>query len=134
MNVNDELMDIEAAGSLRGTGRLGLAGQGALRRLLDAHGKWPRAGLIHGYQGHADDLPADVYIQWQRHCLAAMMRLLRHDGAIFYNHKWRVQAGYSKTGVRSSRVSRSGKLSSGNAMAGSISTPAISFPLTRLST
>ena len=22
-----------------------------------------------------------------------MMRLLRHDGAIFYNHKWRVQAG-----------------------------------------
>ena len=72
---------------------MGLAGQGALRRLLDAHGKWPRAGLIHGYQGHADDLPADVYIQWQRHCLAAMMRLLRHDGAIFYNHKWRVQAG-----------------------------------------
>ena len=56
-------------------------------------GKWPRAGLIHGYHGHADNLPAQAYIQWQRLCLTAMMRLLREDGAIFYNHKWRVQAG-----------------------------------------
>ena len=56
-------------------------------------GKWPRAGLIHGYEGHADNLPDDEYIQWQRRCLAAMMRLLDHDGAIFYNHKWRVQGG-----------------------------------------
>ena len=56
-------------------------------------GKWPRAELIHGYDGHADNLPAETYIQWQRHCLTAMMRLLRADGAIFYNHKWRVQDG-----------------------------------------
>ena len=54
-------------------------------------GKWPRAELIHGYQGYADNLPGDEYIQWQRACLAAMMRVLREDGAIFYNHKWRVQ-------------------------------------------
>jgi len=33
------------------------------------------------------------YMQWQRDCLTAMMRVLRPDGAIFYNHKWRVQGG-----------------------------------------
>ena len=46
-------------------------------------GKWPRAELIHGYDGHADNLPAQTYIQWQRHCLTAMMRLLREDGSDF---------------------------------------------------
>src|SRR5690606_37009635 len=30
---------------------------------------------------------------WQRHCLGAMMRVLKRNGAIFYNHKWRVQGG-----------------------------------------
>ena len=32
-------------------------------------------------------------VGWQRRCLAEMMRLLRPDEAIFYNHKWRVQNG-----------------------------------------
>ena len=35
----------------------------------------------------------DDYVAWQRLCLGEMMRLLRQDGAIFYNHKWRVQNG-----------------------------------------
>ena len=56
--------------------------------------KWERSELMRqGYQGHADDLPEDVYIQRQRDSLAEMMRVLREDGAIFYNHKWRVQGG-----------------------------------------
>jgi len=38
-------------------------------------------------------MPHDEYVTWQRQCLTAMMRLLREDGAIFYNHKWRVQGG-----------------------------------------
>ena len=56
-------------------------------------GKWPKAGLIDGYADHDDAMPYEDYVDWQRECLSAMMRLLRDDGAIFYNHKWRVQNG-----------------------------------------
>ena len=56
-------------------------------------GKWPQAELIRGYADHDDALPHEEYVAWQRRCLQAMMRVLREDGAIFYNHKWRVQAG-----------------------------------------
>ena len=56
-------------------------------------GKWPNAQLIKGYDTHEDDLPHEKYVKWQRDCLTAMMRILRPDGAIFYNHKRRVQAG-----------------------------------------
>lgn len=56
-------------------------------------GKWANAKLIDGYKGHEDNLPHDVYVEWQRSCLAEMIRLIKPDGAIFYNHKWRVQGG-----------------------------------------
>ncbi|MDE2634971.1 MAG: site-specific DNA-methyltransferase [Chloroflexota bacterium] len=56
-------------------------------------GKWPQAELIRGYANHDDALPHEVYVAWQRSCLQAMMRVLSEDGAIFYNHKWRVQGG-----------------------------------------
>ena len=56
-------------------------------------GKWHRAELLKGYTTHADSMPHAAYVGWQRRCLAEMMRLLRPDGAIFYNHKWRVQKG-----------------------------------------
>lgn len=56
-------------------------------------GKWPKAQLIKGYETHSDDMPYDDYVTWQRRCLTSMMRVLREDGAIFYNHKWRVQGG-----------------------------------------
>ena len=56
-------------------------------------GKWPNAELQNGYQGHDDQMPHAEYVKWQRNCLHAMMRTLRPDGAIFYNHKWRVQGG-----------------------------------------
>ena len=56
-------------------------------------GKWPNAELVNGYDSHDDCMPQDEYNEWQRECLRAMMRVLRPDGAIFYNHKWRVQAG-----------------------------------------
>ena len=54
-------------------------------------GKWPNAGLIDGYSDHDDSMPYGDYVEWQRECLSAMMRLLKDDGAIFYNHKWRVK-------------------------------------------
>lgn len=56
-------------------------------------GKWSNAALINGYTDHADSMPHDKYVSWQRLCLVEMMRLLSDDGAIFYNHKWRVQGG-----------------------------------------
>lgn len=54
-------------------------------------GKWANAALQNGYTHHDDCMPHDEYVQWQRDCLAQMMRIIPEDGAIFYNHKWRVQ-------------------------------------------
>jgi site-specific DNA-methyltransferase (adenine-specific) len=56
-------------------------------------GKWSNAALIKGYSDHDDCMPHEEYVKWQRDCLTEMMRVLRPDGAIFYNHKWRVQDG-----------------------------------------
>jgi site-specific DNA-methyltransferase (adenine-specific) len=56
-------------------------------------GKWKNAALVKGYSHHDDNMPHDKYVEWQRSCLREMMRLLKNNGAIFYNHKWRVQDG-----------------------------------------
>ena len=56
-------------------------------------GKWSNAALIKGYSDHHDCMPHEDYVKWQRECLTEMMRVLSPDGAIFYNHKWRVQDG-----------------------------------------
>ena len=54
-------------------------------------GKWANAALQKGYSNHEDCMPHDKYVKWQRQCLEEMMRLLKDTGAIFYNHKRRVQ-------------------------------------------
>ncbi len=56
-------------------------------------GKWSNAALIQGYSNYSDNIPHKDYVEWQRACLKEMMRLLKENGAIFYNHKWRVQGG-----------------------------------------
>jgi site-specific DNA-methyltransferase (adenine-specific) len=56
-------------------------------------GKWANAALQKGYSHHDDCMPHDEYVKWQRECLTEMMRIIPEDGAIFYNHKWRVQNG-----------------------------------------
>ncbi len=56
-------------------------------------GKWANAALQNGYTHHDDCMPHEEYVQWQRDCLAEMLRIIPDDGAIFYNHKWRVQDG-----------------------------------------
>jgi modification methylase len=56
-------------------------------------GKWANAELINGYSHYDDCMPHEAYVQWQRDCLTEMMRVLKNDGGIFYNHKWRVQGG-----------------------------------------
>jgi len=57
------------------------------------HSKWSGAALGGGYSDHADKMPHEEYVQWQRECLTEMFRIIPNDGAIFYNHKWRVQHG-----------------------------------------
>ena len=56
-------------------------------------GKWAHAALQNGYSHYDDNMPHDKYVKWQRECLTEMFRLIKNDGAIFYNHKWRVQDG-----------------------------------------
>lgn len=56
-------------------------------------GKWANASLQKGYSHHDDCMPHEEYVMWQRACLKEMMRIIPEDGAIFYNHKWRVQGG-----------------------------------------
>lgn len=56
-------------------------------------GKWSNAALMNGYATYHDCMPHVEYVDWQRLCLSEMLRILKDDGAIFYNHKWRVQAG-----------------------------------------
>lgn len=56
-------------------------------------GKWKNAALVNGYSHYDDNMPHKEYVEWQKECLNEMYRVLKNDGAIFYNHKWRVQNG-----------------------------------------
>lgn len=56
-------------------------------------GKWANASLVKGYSHHNDCMPHNQYVEWQRNCLSEMLRVIKDTGAIFYNHKWRVQGG-----------------------------------------
>lgn len=56
-------------------------------------GRWSHAALINGYDNYSDNIPHEIYVEWQRSVLKQCMRILKDDGAIFYNHKWRVQNG-----------------------------------------
>ena len=55
--------------------------------------RWLNAALRNGYDGYADDMPYEKYIEWQKECVAEMFRLIKPDGAIFYNNKNRIQGG-----------------------------------------
>ncbi len=57
-------------------------------------GKWNKSKLqSEGYDSHSDYMPEDKYTKWQQDTLKEAFRLIKEDGAIFYNHKWRVQNG-----------------------------------------
>lgn len=55
--------------------------------------RWEKANIREGYEEHTDNMPHEEYVAWQRSCLHEMIRILKPNGAIFYNHKWRVQGG-----------------------------------------
>ena len=94
-------------------------------------GKWPHAELINGYDNHDDCMPRADYILWQRQCITAILRVLKPDGALFYNHKPRVQRGlledpHHKTFL-AMKISHYDKLLFGGAKGGLTSTPAIFY-------
>ena len=57
------------------------------------YGKWSGGSLHAGYGEHRDNMPWPDYIAWQQAVLRECWRILGPAGAIFYNHKPRVQAG-----------------------------------------
>ena len=56
-------------------------------------GKWKNAAIKDGYSDYNDNMPYPQYIEWQQKCVSEMYRLIKDDGAIFYNNKNRVQGG-----------------------------------------
>lgn len=57
-------------------------------------GKWNKSKLqSSGYDNHDDYMPEAEYVVWQHNVLLECYRLIKDNGAIFYNHKWRVQQG-----------------------------------------
>lgn len=56
-------------------------------------GEVVKCPLIKGYATYDDNMPYEQYCKWQKECLQEMFRLIKDTGAIFYNHKWRVQDG-----------------------------------------
>ena len=50
-----------------------------------------------GYEdSHDDAMPQDEYDAWQRRTLALLWELIPEDGAIFYNHRQRVEHGRAR--------------------------------------
>jgi site-specific DNA-methyltransferase (adenine-specific) len=62
-----------------------------------AGGQWRNAKLADGYASYSDDMPRDQYVAWQKAVLTECWRLLSPTGAIYYNHKPRVQNNVLQT-------------------------------------
>lgn len=56
-------------------------------------GKWTGGDLANGYGDYNDAMPHAEYVQWQNDILRECWRCLTDKGAIYYNHKPRVQGG-----------------------------------------
>ena len=49
--------------------------------------------LKDGFDGYSDDIPHDKYVKWQRSIIQECIRVLKNDGALFYNHKKLIRGG-----------------------------------------
>ena len=58
---------------------------------------WKNAKLQDGYASYSDDMPYEKYVSWQKQFLLECWRLIPNDGAIFYQHKNRIQKGVLRT-------------------------------------
>lgn len=56
-------------------------------------GKWKNAALKDGYASYSDDMSDDAYVEWMKSVISECWRLIPDDGAIFFNHKSRIQGG-----------------------------------------
>ena len=56
-------------------------------------GKWKGAALTDNYASYDDALPYEEYVAWQKDVLRECWRTLSDEGAIYYQHKPRVQKG-----------------------------------------
>ena len=45
------------------------------------------------YEDYDDNMPEELYQQWQVEVLKECYRVLKHDGSIWYNHKNRIREG-----------------------------------------
>jgi site-specific DNA-methyltransferase (adenine-specific) len=54
-------------------------------------GKWPNAAIANGYGIHEDTMVPEEYERWQQEILTTLWSKLSAQGAIYYNHKPRVQ-------------------------------------------
>lgn len=62
-----------------------------------AKGKPKKMKIKDGYANHGDDLDHDEYVRNQKSVLLECWRLLKDSGAIYYNHKPRLQRGLLQT-------------------------------------
>lgn len=60
-------------------------------------GKWSGGALANGYTSYSDALPKDEYMNWQKDVLSCCWEAISQSGAIFYNHKPRIQKGILQT-------------------------------------
>lgn len=67
-------------------------GRGMYRTSKSAKGK----RFHDGYDEHADAMEQDAYDDWQRNVLSLLWQVIPEDGAIFYNHKQRVEHGIAR--------------------------------------
>ena len=72
---------------------LGVSSGSGVKKAHSKYSNWKTCKLANGYDGYTDDMPYEDYIEWQKQCVAEMFRLIKQDGAIFYNNKNRVQNG-----------------------------------------
>lgn len=52
--------------------------------------------LAGGYASYSDAMPQHEYDEWQRQTVSAIWATLSETGALFYNHKPRIQSGVAK--------------------------------------
>ena len=70
---------------------LGLSARAKPRSSKDS--SWSNAKLFEGYGDYDDNMSHDDYLAWQQDVLRQCWRLISEKGAIFYNHKPRIQKG-----------------------------------------
>ena len=77
---------------------LGISTGGGIKSGANS-GKWKKgAGTLgKGYNSHDDAMPLEEYTKWQKEVLSKCFDKLSDTGAIYYNHKPRVQGGILQT-------------------------------------